>query len=364
VDENDQVRLPSTWWQPRIGFRPVSVEQMLAGPGPLRGPAPGPWRVTKGKSQGVTPGFQMRDTENQLWFVKFDLPNYPELTTSADVIGMFVYWAAGYNVPENVISFFRPESLTIDEKATYVGVDGKRRKLTREALDGMLAGVARQRDGRFRVVASKALKGKPLGPFEYYGRRRDDPEDLIPHELRRELRGLWPLFAWTSHADSRGPNSQDMWVTENGRSFVRHHLIDFSGLLGSGGLEPRNYVTGTEYYLDAKVVGSEALTLGLRPFSWEGTVDPEIPSVGFIESKQFNGKSWKPDYPNPALDERSPRDVRWGVRILAGFTDEHIRAVVAAARYTDPRATEYLTQVLIERRDKLVRHWLGSSTTP
>src|SRR5690349_18601985 len=23
VDDQDQVRLPSTWWQPRIGFRPV-----------------------------------------------------------------------------------------------------------------------------------------------------------------------------------------------------------------------------------------------------------------------------------------------------------------------------------------------------
>src|SRR5207249_12308743 len=50
VDENDQVRLPSTWWQPRIGFRPVTVAQMMRGPGPGRGPAPGPWTVTKTKS--------------------------------------------------------------------------------------------------------------------------------------------------------------------------------------------------------------------------------------------------------------------------------------------------------------------------
>src|SRR5262249_17971471 len=26
VDARDAVRLPSTWWQPRIGFQPVSVE--------------------------------------------------------------------------------------------------------------------------------------------------------------------------------------------------------------------------------------------------------------------------------------------------------------------------------------------------
>jgi hypothetical protein len=58
VDEQDQVRQPSTWWQPRIGFRPVTVEQMLKGPGPGTGPAPGRWTVSHGKDRGVTPGFQ------------------------------------------------------------------------------------------------------------------------------------------------------------------------------------------------------------------------------------------------------------------------------------------------------------------
>src|SRR5262245_59120725 len=43
VDEQDQVRLPSTWWRPRIGFQPVRGEQMLHGPGPDKGPAPGRW---------------------------------------------------------------------------------------------------------------------------------------------------------------------------------------------------------------------------------------------------------------------------------------------------------------------------------
>src|SRR4051812_48335613 len=33
VDADDQVRLPSTWWQPRIGWKPVSVDRMLHGPG-------------------------------------------------------------------------------------------------------------------------------------------------------------------------------------------------------------------------------------------------------------------------------------------------------------------------------------------
>ena len=51
-----------------------------------------------------------------------------------------------------------------------------------------------------------------------------------------------------------------------------------------------------------------------------------------------------------------------GARIVAAFTDDHIRAAVARGRYSDPRAAEYLTRVLIERRDQIVRRWLPDKT--
>ncbi len=105
------------------------------------------------------------------------------------------------------------------------------------------------------------------------------------------------------------------------------------------------------------------MTLGLIPFAWEPVVDPEHPSVGFVESKVFDPSDWRPDYPNPAFDDRTERDIRWGARIVAGFSDEMIRTAVAAGRYSDPRAADYVTRVLIERRDKLVRRWLGRNFT-
>jgi hypothetical protein len=300
----------------------------------------------------------MKDAKGDLYFIKFDLPPNPELTSSADVIGSLLYWAAGYNVPENTIAFFHPDSLEFDPKATLTDRSGNKKPLTRETLADVLANVYRQKDGRFRVVASKALDGKPIGPFEYQGRRKDDPEDLIPHELRRELRGTYSMHAWMNHADSRGPNSLDVWVEDHGRTFVRHHLIDFSGTLGSGGLTARSYVTGTEYYVDANVAGRSLLTAGLASFRWENVVDPKIPSVGFVESQAFDPRDWKPDYPNPALDDRTERDIRWGARIVGAFSYEMIRADVVAAHYSDPRATAYVTRILIERRDKIVNAWL------
>ena len=93
-------------------------------------------------------------------------------------------------------------------------------------------------------------------------------------------------------------------------------------------------------------------------------VDPAIAAVGFVESQEFDPAPWRPDYPNPAFDERTERDIRWGARIVAAFSDDMIRAAVADARYSDPRAAEYITRVLIERRDKLALHWLGTPLPP
>ena len=57
VDEKERVRLPSTWWQPRLGFRAVSVarDAPRAGPGHRSGPRPveGGAREDRGRLAGL-----------------------------------------------------------------------------------------------------------------------------------------------------------------------------------------------------------------------------------------------------------------------------------------------------------------------
>lgn len=357
VDAADEVQLPSTWWQPRVGYHPVTVRQMRTGPGSGDGPALGVWTVTKAKTQGVTAGFQIHDARGDKFLVKLDPRGFPDLPSGADIIGARLMWAAGYNVPDDAIGYVRPESLAIDHGATFTDAHGHKRPMTRSWLDAMLAGADRRPDGRYRCITSRLLSGKPLGPFAYAGRRADDPEDRVPHELRRELRGLWAMCAWLNHADSRGPNTLDMWVTDGGRSFVRHYLIDFSAVLGAGPRGPRWIGTGTEYYVDFGVMSRELATAGLAPFRWEAAHASDIPGVGGIDADHFDPGGWRPDYPNPAFDERTARDVRWGVRIVAAFTDEQIRAAVAMADYSDPRAAQAITDLLVRRRDALARRF-------
>src|SRR5262249_32530850 len=141
------------------------------------------------------------------FIIKFDVAGSPECATGADVIGAYLFWAAGYNVPENTIQHFRAADLDISPKATYTDLRGRRHAMNRAYLDQLLARAVPQSEGSYRCVASRYLSGTPLGPFQYCGTRNDDPEDMIPHELRRELRGMWTVAAWVNHADSRGPNS-------------------------------------------------------------------------------------------------------------------------------------------------------------
>ena len=85
--------------------------------------------------------------------------------------------------------------------------------------------------------------------------------------------------------------------------------------------------------------------------------------MGRYEAAFFEPWLWKPKYPNPAFDRMDATDAFWAARIVSRFTDEMIRAIVAAGKISDPEAAAYLTDVLITRRDKVVQYWI-SRTNP
>ena len=156
-------------------FRPVTPEQMLAGPGSGTGPAPGAWTVVHAKSEAYRPDSRSKTRWARRFAIKFDPPIQPELTSAADVITSYLLWAAGYNVPDNVIVTFRREDLHIQSGATYKDPIKGKRLITDEYLDGLLDKVARRPDGAYRAVASRFLSGKPLGEFDYEGAARTTP---------------------------------------------------------------------------------------------------------------------------------------------------------------------------------------------
>jgi hypothetical protein len=349
----------SSWFTNRAGSREMTLEELVRGPDQIEGPdVSSTLTVISGKTAGVTPGFTMRDPRGEVFFVKVDPLDYPHLLTAADVIGTKFFHAFGYNVPENYLARLRPEQLRIGDGARVTGADGKRRPMREEDLSGILDRCPREPDGTIRVVASRRLAGEPLGEFKLHGTRSDDPNDIFPHEHRRELRGMRVLAAWLNHDDSDALNTLDVYVKKGEGGYVRHHLIDFGAILGSSSIGPQRLEEGNEYALDFGPLVRSALTFGIWDRSWRGVPYREFPEIGRIEADYFRPERWKPFYPNPAFDRMLPEDALWACRILASFTDEKVRAIVRTGEFRDPEAERHLVDVLLRRRDKLLSYHL------
>ena len=351
----------SSWFTNRIGRRGIAVADLVKGPDTGTGPASGTWTILARKSEGVTPGFTIQDTTGEIYWIKFDPKTNPEMASGAEVICTKFFHAFGYHVPENYIATFKPEQLVIREGATMKDEDGRPRPLTRPDIDRILEGAARRADGSYRVLASRNLPGRPVGPFRYYGTRPDDPNDIFLHEHRRELRGLSVFSAWLNHDEVRSTNSLDTVVEREGRRVVRHHLLDFGSTLGSGSVKAQSRRAGNEFVWESRPTLITMLTLGFYVRPWIKIPYPEIPAVGRIESTYYRPEEWKADYPNPSFKNANEEDRFWAARIIAALGEDAVKAIVATGHYSDPAATEYLTKIVLERRTKVLSTWLNAT---
>jgi hypothetical protein len=338
----------SEWFVNRIERYALTPEQVARGPNQGDGPDPaGPWEIVGVKTTGLTPSLLIRDRTGARYFLKFDPVGHPELWTGAEIIGTRIVWAAGYHTPENFLVFFDDSILQ----------PGPKVKLAPGELAELFRKISREPDGRIRAVASRFLPGKPKGPFLFAGTNPHDPNDVVDHRHRRELRGLTVLFAFLNNTDWKELNTLSMFVAEGERGYLKHYLLDFNQSLGAGGLGAKELWGGLEYYVDLKAIGWSHLTFGLRDRAGERARPSLFASVGNFESEQFNGRNWHPSRPVAPFLYFTVRDGFWAAKIVSCFTDEHIAAVVREARYSDPAAAAYVQRTLIERRDKIVRHW-------
>lgn len=347
----------SNWFTNRAGTRPMSPDEMLRGPSADTGPVPGRWTVSR-KANGVSPGFTITDERNRRYFVKFDPPGYPELGTSTEAVVTRFFYALGYYVPQAIVGTLRRENLSIAKDATVRLPNGGRRPMRMSDIDEQLHRAEQNADGSYRVILAAALPGKSLEGFKYEGTRPDDPNDIVPHENRRELRGLRVFSAWLNHTDAKAINSLDTLISENGRSVVRHHLIDFNAALGSAGIGPRERRDGYEYLAEYGPSFKALPSFGFYIRPWMTIHYPSYRGIGRFESERFVAEEWRPREPNPAYVRSRPDDTFWAARKLMAVSDELIRAGVKAGHYSDPRAEEFLIKTLIERRDKIGRAWL------
>jgi len=348
----------SSWYTYRHFYNPMTAEELANGPNTVKPDTSGYWNIFSAKLSGANPGFFIEDSNGERFLIKIDGPDYPELTTSAEVIGTKIFYAAGYFVPEASIVNFNPDRVRINDDV-MVEENGTERQMTIEDYRRIISIAVENADGTRRALASKIVDGVPLGHWGFKGTREDDPNDRVKHEHRRELRGMRVISSWLNDTDRRDANTMSVY-TDGG--YIRHLVQDFGNTLGANGAGIHGPIYGQAYLIDPRYMALSAVTLGLYVTPWE-EVDPQEyiphPSVGYFRTETLRPAGWVSAHPMPAFENMTLRDAYWGAKQVMSFRDNDIRAIVQTGELSNSEAEEYLIQTLIERRDKIGRYWFS-----
>lgn len=299
-----------SWFQPRNGKRAMSLRDVARGNAPAAGIARGPLPVLAGRCSSEEPYLLVRDSRGDRWMLEFDDPDRPGLATAAAVISARLLHAAGYNVLPCRIATIDPSDLTLSEAAREFDLRGGEGELQAEELDRLMLHLAA--NPRLRVAASRLPAGVIKGGFRGHGRRADDPNDGIPHEDRRVLRGLLPLAAWLDHPGFRPGRTLDLYLESGG--FLRHYLV---GL---------------------------AATLSCLEFSENDGAETSTPAT------EFDARHWRPRDPFLPSAHIGHADLYWGLALMLSFDETQIRAVVSAAELPAEQETVVVAQLLARRQ--------------
>jgi hypothetical protein len=374
VNVNSFDEVPDSAWFTNRPRGPIRVDDEAPGactPADMLPPQEevddGGWLIDHGKDNGSTKGFRINVRGKGKYMLKADDEGKPERASAASVIGSAFFDALGFNTSCEQVVVMRKAQLKLSPGLTVVDNDGVAHPFDDTALDKVLAGTTQVPGDLVRMQASKWLPGLAIGPFRYIGTRADDPNDVIDHANRRELRGARVLSAWLDHWDAREQNSMDIWMAANPKDersspgHVVHYFIDTSDTLG-GEIWQSDMARrlGYSYTLDFNDIFRSLATFGAEVRPWDRARRmPGREKFGYFRADDFEPDSWKPLYPNPAFLRMTERDAAWMARLIARFSVEDIRRMVALGKWSDDSDAEYLTRILVERQRRLLVRYLG-----
>ncbi len=341
-DVNAMDELPdSTWFTNRIGMRALSPGELRRGPGDADGPqAHLPWTVT-GARAGASLSLSIRDASGRAYTLLFDRPGYPELETAADVIAQRIFWACGWNVPDDRIVTVPRAQLTVADGAL---ADGQ--PLSAAALDQLLGEQLDDPAAPLRAVARRLPAGVNLGGWAGEGVRAGDANDIIAHEDRRAVRGLGVIASWVGHVNLGRATTRDLWVADAAnpaRHYVAHYLWDFRTALGAGAyIDRRPYLGFTGWW---------------RP--WAELRRADRPGVGLFEADRFDPSRFFTRTPYAAFTDADRFDGFWAAALVSRFTPAQLQAIVNAAGYSHADSTAYVVATLRARQRQIARYWFA-----
>jgi hypothetical protein len=375
VNALDEVPESSWFHDPRHtghGLRPAPIgsrEMELGAAAADDMPVP-PITITSAKILGATPGFVARDARGVKYLFKLDPPGRPLFATSVEVVVSRLAWACGWRVPAEMMIKLPRAAIGISPTAKSVDGNGKSIPFTHADLSRLLFGRTDNTD-QLWVLASRWLPGRSIGPFQYFGQRRDDPNDRFAHENRRDVRGFGVFAAWVNDIDTLENNTLDMYEGSPGRGHIVHYQQDVGGAFGvwsgdsSASPTMRPWMGHASYLEFGHMFGSLFSFGGWRSYWLEDSFVKDYErramwsrELGAFDADHFDPRKWKANLPNPAFVRQTKRDRYWAAKRIALIDDRELHAAIEAGRYP-PLVARKLFEILAKRRELLLRAYLG-----
>lgn len=369
-DVNTYDEVPdSTFFTNRHGRKPLTAQQLVEGYRENSGPDMSkPLQIIGGQFGEFNNRITALDAKGDKYLLKFDHAEALALATAAEIISNRFYYAMGYNVPQDDLISVDSSQFAIGEGAEVYDGTGFKKKLTREKLDEYLIFMPQTEDGKYILVASKIINGRSIGASSYQG-KRNHPDDPYLHESRRALRAFQVFASWLNHLDVRNQNTIQILQEENGKTVLKHFLVDTDSSLGADphGVKPANF--GHVHMLDYQDTLLNIFKLGLIESPWqkrwreygEPNSASAAAAIGYFDNYYFDPGKFKIQLQSYAFKDMTRADAFWAAKILMSFSNQDIAEVVKVASYTSPENQNLLTKTLVERRDMIGKYWFAKA---
>lgn len=358
-DINALDAVPRSSWYAPVDVEPGSFEMAYAEGGP---PVP-PYRVLLERAPSGSGGIPVVDGLGRRFELRRDPPDRREVRTAAAAISARILRALGYHTPEVYVTDASPSDFSIapDERHPFSILSGMEptdpevvRKLLSKNLTDWIESAPPNSKDALRFSATRWPPGPDVGRTPVAGKRGDDPNDRVPHEHRRTLRGLKLAGAWLGMTRFTPHDLRDVYAGPPGEGHLHHYVVGMDKSLGTESIIGKRPEQKNEMLLLA--------TLGFAP-------DPNIPptqrkyvAIGAIGEEVEPG-AYGSALPFPPWDHTDGGDAYWMAKRIASISEELLLLAVRAGRVSNGTARRLLFELLLARRRQVVE-WGYSQTTP
>jgi hypothetical protein len=113
-----------------------------------------------------------------------------------------------------------------------------------------------------------------------------------------------------------------------------------------------------EHFYQGDTLRKRLFSFGFALSPWQTVDYTEGPSIGKFEGDRFDPRTWRPQTPTTAYLELRDDDAFWAAQRIAAFSDEMIRAIIHTGEFSDPQAEKAIADIMIKRRDKILKVYL------